>query len=263
MRQPSGDSKVKKQALVLALGLALLAAAPAAAQGELAPGGQAEVATRPGVSVNVRAAPRIETGNVVGRVTGGDVLRIEEASRQGAYVWYRVTTPAGLQGWIRGDLVAAVAAPPPEVAGGTPAPAEPAEPMPAPSPAPLPAPPAPPPDDWTRFVPDLLPAIDSCIAIMSLPPTTVTRVYELQGGLAAVRMRDPVGRRWECIINRRGGSPVRYDPLANRGHDMPGDGNPIFTRVPDQPPEDACHRNTELRDPATGELLGWRSEVLC
>jgi hypothetical protein len=244
-----------------ALGLILAAATlplSAAAQGELPVGSPARVAARPGVAVNVRAAPRIEAGNVVGQVTAGDAIVVGESSRQGAYVWYRVSTPGGLSGWIRGDLVAAAPSPP---AMATPEPAQPATPPPVP-PAPV-VPTDSIPNDWTRLVPELLPAIDSCIQIMSLPPITVTRVYEVQGGLAAVRMRDPTGRRWECVIQRTGGYPVRYEPIADRGREMPGDGNPIFTRAPGEPPQDACHRNAEVRDPTSGMLLGWRSEVLC
>jgi hypothetical protein len=170
-----------------------------------------------------------------------------------------VTTPGGLEGWVAADLLRAdETAPPPA--------AEPAaQPAAAPEPAPPPDPVAAMPhlDDWTRMVPKLLPAIDACLSIISLPPAVVTRVFEVEPDMAGIRMRDPTGRRFECLILRRGGYPIRYDPLGDRLRPMPGDGNPIFTRAPGPPPSDPCLETTPLLDPADGHTLGWRSFKKC
>ncbi|MFO1071074.1 MAG: SH3 domain-containing protein [Geminicoccaceae bacterium] len=246
----------------LALSAFLLAAsgigAPVPAAG-LAAGSPAEVAVSGGSRANLRAEPRVANGNIVGKLATGDAVTVLEATTANGRDWYRVRTTDGQEGWIAADLVRAGEAPP--------------APAPEPAPQPAPTPPAEPAmepsvemphlDDWTRMVPRLLPAIDACLDIVSLPPAVVTRVFEVEPDMAGIRMRDPTGRRFECLILRRGGYPIRYDPLGDRLRPMPGDGNPIFTRAPGPAPTDPCLDTTPLLDPADGHTLGWRSFKKC
>jgi hypothetical protein len=247
------------------LGSILLAAAPspwtavlAQTAAEMQRGGAARVAAAPGSRVNVRSGPEIAPGNVVGQVGADAAVTVQAAERRGAYVWYEVMTAEGLTGWIRGDLLAPVDPGPPDE------PETAATPPPAPAPVPPPTPPTPASsEDWTRFVPELLHPIDACVRSLSIQEATITRVFQVEPDMVGVRLHDRTGRRWECLITRRSNYPLRLDPLGDRIRPMPGDGNPIFTRAPGEPPSDPCLKTDELKDPASGELLGWRSWKTC
>jgi len=241
--------------------LVLAAAAPvsagAQAVDELLPGEAARVAASPGSRVNVRSSPAVAADNVLGQVDADAAVTVQGAERRGAYVWYQVTTPTDLTGWIRGDLLAPLDRDPlPPVQPATPEP-------PAQQAAPEPAPPVTAADDWTRYVPDLLRPVDACINSLSMQPVTVTRVFQVEPDMAGVRLRDPTGRRWECLISRNGNYPIRLDPLADRVRPMPGDGDPIFTRAPGTPPDDPCWSSEEIASPSGGAIIGWRSRKVC
>ncbi len=241
----------------LCLALAVVAPIPAGAQAvdELLPGEPARVAASPGSRVNIRSNAAITANNVVGQVDADATVTVQGAERRGAYVWYQVTTPADLTGWIRGDFLSPLdrdlSAPAP---AQTPAPAVPS------SPATSTAGAA---DDWTRYVPELLRPVDACSNSLSMQPVTVTRVFQVQPDMVGVRLRDPTGRRWECLISRNGNYPIRLDPLADRVRPMPGDGDPIFTRAPGTPPADPCWSSEEIASPSGGAIVGWRSRKTC
>lgn len=253
---------MKRSALAGWLGLVLFAAAlvpwsPATAQSgaEMRPDDAARVATRAGGRVNVRGGPTTRD-NVVGQVGADEAVTIQAAQRQGSYVWYEVRTAAGLTGWIRGDLLEPAAVAP---AVGV-APVAPATPVPA---TPTPPPAAAVADDWTRYIPGLLQPVDACINSLSLQPVVVTRVFQVEPDMVGVRLRDPSHRRWECLITRDGNYPIRLDPLADRVRPMPGDGNPIFLRMPADAPVDPCLQVTQVADPVNGRVIGWRAFDTC
>lgn len=261
---------MKRSGLAGLLGLGLLAAlsAPIAAmaqQVELHPGDAAQVTARVGGRVNMRSGPTTQRNNVTGQLDRNDQVTIRDAQRQGAYVWYRVETPAGSTGWIRGDLLEPAAdgasGPEPGLPASTPAIQAPVGGPPA-SDSPPPAPPSAA-DDWTRFVPPLLQQVDACARSLSMQPVIVTRVFQVEPDMVGVRLRDPTDRRWECLIGRNGSYPIRLDPLGDRVRPMPGDGNPVFVRAPGEVPSDACSSVTQLADPADGKLLGWRVFHTC
>ena len=233
--------------------LQLATAAVAQAVDEILPGESARVVAAPGGRVNVRSAPVIEAGNVSGQVEADGLVTIQGAQRRGSYVWYQVTTAAELTGWIRGDLLE-------PQDRDLPATVE----APAPAPEALPTPAAPVvTDDWSRYIPTLLQPIDACLRSLSLQPVILTRVFQVEPDMVGVRLRDPSGRRWECLITRDGNYPIRLDPLGDRIRPMPGDGDPLFIRAPGVAPSDPCLRTEEMADPASGALLGWRAYKTC
>lgn len=247
---------MRRALLAARLCLALAAAAPAIAGAqavdELLPGEPARVTASPGSRVNVRNNAAITSDNVVGQVDADATVTVRGAERRGAYVWYQVTTPGELTGWIRGDFLA-----PLDRDLAVPAPAQP------PTAATQPDAPVAAADDWTRYVPELLRPVDACTNSLSMQPVTVTRVFQVQPDMVGVRLRDPTGRRWECLISRNGNYPIRLDPLADRVRPMPGDGDPIFTRAPGTPPADPCWQSEEIASPSGGSILGWRSRKTC
>jgi hypothetical protein len=231
------------------LGSTLSTAAVAQTVDEILPGESARVVAAPGSRVNVRSSPTIDPGNVSGQVDAEGLVTVQGAQRRGRYVWYQVTTAAELTGWIRGDLLEPLDRNLPATA-------------PAPAALPAPAPPAVT-DDWTRYVPTLLQPIDACLRSLSLQPVTLTRVFQVEPDMVGVRLRDPSGRRWECLITRNGNYPIRLDPLGDRVRPMPGDGDPLFIRAPGEAPSDSCLRTEEMTDPTSGMLLGWRAYKTC
>jgi hypothetical protein len=267
------------------LGLALLLLTPAlplfGQTVELAPGSIAQVVGRPGGRANVRSSPAIADGNVIGSLPVGSSVTVQEVGSGDAQAWARVVAGSGIAGWVHRSLLAldrdatatalqeqqqpasmpAPPAVPPEAAQPTAAaPAQPPQAAPAPTSNASDAILA---NDWTMMVPELMPAITSCAAIPAVQPVTITRAYKVQPNLAGVRMQDPAGRRWECLILRRGGYAIRYEPIGSGQRPMPGDGNPVFIMAPGEPPRDECHKSDEIRDPETDVLLGWRVQILC
>lgn len=244
----------------LCLALAVVAPISAGAQAvdELLPGESARVTASPGSRVNVRSSAAVTPDNVVGQVDADATVTVQGAERRGAHIWYQVTTPGDLTGWIRGDFLAPLdrdlSAPEPEP--------PPTEPPAADTPS-QPEAPVAVGDDWTRYVPELLRPVDACTNSLSMQPVVVTRVFQVPPDMVGVRLRDPTGRRWECLISRNGNYPIRLDPLGDRVRPMPGDGDPIFTRAPGAPPADPCWQNDEIASPSGGSLLGWRSRKVC
>jgi hypothetical protein len=277
--------KMRRAICASLMGLVLLVGAwgtPVSAQDEaLSPGSIAQVVGRPGGRANVRSSPAIADGNVVGALPVGSAVTVQEVGSGEADQWVHVVAGSGMAGWVHHSLLAlnrdatATALEEQKQPANMPEPPPQAEPAPAPAatadaPAATVSPPTAAPAgepaltyDWTPLVPELMPAITSCADIPSIKPILVTRAYKLEQNLAGVRMEDPAGRRWECLILRRGGYPIRYEPIARGQRPMPGDGNPLFILAPGDPLNDKCHKSDELKDPATGMLLGWRVQLLC
>ena len=223
-------------------------------------GGGVQVRGAAGIRVNVRSGPEIQPNNVVARARGGDILRVEETTRQGSFDWYRVATPAGtspaFEGWIRGDLLTAsrlLEQTLPEMLAETDERAEPAEPAQAERvPYELRT-------DWSRNILALYPAIEGCVRLNSAPPVTVLRATLRSRGLAEVIMSDAAGRRWDCVIRESGGTPIRYDPLS--GSLFMRDRiakEPFFSTQQERPRLDPdCYRFERVTDPSNEAHLGW------
>jgi hypothetical protein len=229
-------------------------------------GGGVRVSGSADARVNVRSTPEVQANNVVAQARGGELLRVDEASQQGAYTWYRVASLADatpvFRGWIRGDLLTAAELPErtlPEVLAETDARAgadeqaatgEASEPTPVPYALRT---------DWSRDILALYPAIQGCVELGSAPPITVLRATMRRRGLAEVIMSDAAGRRWDCIIRDTGGTPMRYDPLS--GSVFLRDRiakEPFFSTQDERPGLDPdCYRFERVTEPETEAHLGW------
>jgi len=112
---------------------------------------------------------------------------------------------------------------------------------------------------WAAVLPDLIPAIDVCLARATSRPVRVTFATPLNDGETSVRMREANGARHDCIT--AGGQISVYETLSDldrRG----GEGDPEFQRGGSRPatrgncaPEAAMSR--------TGEQLGWLIRRSC
>lgn len=103
---------------------------------------------------------------------------------------------------------------------------------------------------WASVLPDLIPAIDTCLARATSRPARVTFAAALGGGDTSVRIREANGARHECIA--AGGQVTVFETLSDvdrRGTE----GDPDFQRGGARP-GGACVEPAVSRG---GEQLGW------
>jgi uncharacterized membrane protein len=114
---------------------------------------------------------------------------------------------------------------------------------------------------WATVLPDLIPAIDACLARVSTRPARVTFATALDEGEISVRIRDADGSRRECIVNASNAQVVVYEPISDldrRG----GEGDPEFQRGGAEPRAGNC-RTVEPALSRSGEQLGWLIRRSC
>jgi len=249
--------------LVIIVGV--IASPPARAQnGEsvaAAEARHAEVATRSGVGANLRAAPRVETGNVVGSAANGARVEVLETADQGDYFWYRVrVVETRLEGWIRGDLLTPVEG----MAEADSATIEQLKAAEAAGPAEARLPPFEEREDWTRHFFQIYPALESCLKVSSAQPGRALQAKPLRGELVDILVEDGAGRHWQCIIRETGGTPVRFDPLASSRVERAVQNSPTFiTRAEGEPPEEGCTIVEPVSIASAAEPVGWLVHEEC
>jgi uncharacterized membrane protein len=115
--------------------------------------------------------------------------------------------------------------------------------------------------DWTAFVPEMLPAIDACLARTAQKPVQVSFAYQAdeEGGVA-VRLRDAEGGRYECVAAADGSEVSSYEGLLDTDV-LDQEGRVTFTRRPDAPPPTSCPP-TPLKA-ANGSVVGTVTRRTC
>lgn len=103
---------------------------------------------------------------------------------------------------------------------------------------------------WASLLPELIPAIDACVARARAQPVRVTFAAALDEGEVSVRLRESDGARRECVAGAAGEVHV-YETLSDLDR-RPGESDPEFQRVGAQPA--AC---AEAAMDRNGEQLGW------
>ncbi len=103
---------------------------------------------------------------------------------------------------------------------------------------------------WASVLPELIPAIDACLARAGAR-ARVTFATAMDDAGVAVRVREADGARRECIANAAGGEASVYETLSDIDR-RPGEGDPEFQRGGAQPR--ACAEEAIGRD---GARLGW------
>ncbi|MBC7767998.1 MAG: hypothetical protein H7124_04365 [Phycisphaerales bacterium] len=112
---------------------------------------------------------------------------------------------------------------------------------------------------WASVLPDLLPAIDTCLARVESRPARVTFATPLGGGETSVRLREADGARRECIT--AGNQVTVFETLSDidrRGTE----GDPEFQRGASRPAAQTC-RTAERAMARSGEQLGWLIRRSC
>lgn len=114
---------------------------------------------------------------------------------------------------------------------------------------------------WASVLPELVPAIDACVARVSARPARVTFATALDEGQVSVRLRDADGVRRECIVNAAGGEIAVFEPISDVDR-RAGEGDPEFQRGGAEPRAREC-RAVEPAAGRGGEQLGWLIRRSC
>jgi uncharacterized membrane protein len=114
---------------------------------------------------------------------------------------------------------------------------------------------------WASVLPELMPAIDTCLARAESRPVRITFATTLGEGEVSVRLREANGSRHECIANSGGSEIFVYEPLSDLDR-RSGEGDPEFQRGAGQPRAQNC-RVAEPVVARTGEHLGWLVRNSC
>ncbi|MDZ4735287.1 MAG: META domain-containing protein [Rhodospirillaceae bacterium] len=107
--------------------------------------------------------------------------------------------------------------------------------------------------DWSRYLPDLLPALQRCLFDAPVVIDRVVAAWPMNHGMAGVRAIDEEGAAHDCIASMDGG---KIDMFDRAGDAMPGEGDPAFHPVRDQPPAIDSGRLEQVID-GEGALVGW------
>lgn len=114
---------------------------------------------------------------------------------------------------------------------------------------------------WASVLPDLIPAIDACMARVTARPARVTFATALEEGQVSVRLRDAEGSRRECIVNMPGSTVAVFEPISDLDRRL-GEGDPEFQRGGSAPRAGQC-RATEPVVGGDGQQLGWLIRRTC
>ena len=114
---------------------------------------------------------------------------------------------------------------------------------------------------WASVLPELIPAIDACMARVTARPARVTFATSLDEGQVSVRLRDAEGSRRECIASASGAEVAVFEPISDVDR-RAGEGDPEFQRGGSEPRGGEC-RSVEPAIGRNGEQLGWLVRRSC
>lgn len=112
---------------------------------------------------------------------------------------------------------------------------------------------------WASVLPELMPAINTCMERATSQPARVSFASALDEGETLVRIREANGSRHECIIT--GGAVSVYEPLSDVDR-RNGEGDPEFQPGSARPAARSC-RTVEPAVDRTGAQLGWLIRNSC
>lgn len=107
--------------------------------------------------------------------------------------------------------------------------------------------------DWSRFLPDLLPAVQRCLLDAPVAIDRVVAAWPMNHGMAGIRAIDAEGFAHDCIASMDG---TKIDLFDAAGDAIPGEGDPVFHPVRDQPPAIDSGRLEQSVD-SESALVGW------
>jgi hypothetical protein len=93
-------------------------------------------------------------------------------------------------------------------------------------------------DDWARLLPDLMPAINACVAREGARGKWVAKAWPVDAGTVTVRIVETSGAAVDCVIDLAGRTTPRIEAAA--APPQTNAGNPLFYPAREQPPIVSC-----------------------
>jgi uncharacterized membrane protein len=118
------------------------------------------------------------------------------------------------------------------------------------------------PDDWSRFLLEMMPAVNACLARTPGEAPYVTKAWPMNRGLVGVRTRNAVAGWFDCVAPFDGGTIERFDAVTADAGPVPGEGYVLFTPAGYTPLAGNCWRHERAVD-LSGNVLGWLSTNGC
>lgn len=116
--------------------------------------------------------------------------------------------------------------------------------------------------DWSRYLFDLLPAIQACIDKTPEPAPYATKAWPMNHGMVGVRTRNGQGGWFECVADANGKSIDRFVTLPSAAPPAPNEDRVVFS-PPDHPPlGGGCYKHERVMD-GMGDFMGWLSTNGC
>jgi uncharacterized membrane protein len=117
-------------------------------------------------------------------------------------------------------------------------------------------------EDWARLLPELLPAVQACLAKTQGQSPYVTKAWPMNNGMVGVRTRGGDGGWFDCIAQSDGKGVERLEMLPRGDPPLPGENAVLFTPVGGAPRHGNCWQQERVLDPG-GKLLGYLSTNVC
>jgi uncharacterized membrane protein len=118
------------------------------------------------------------------------------------------------------------------------------------------------PDDWSRFLLEMKPAIDACLQRTPGDFPYVTKAWPMNRGLVGVRTRNAVAGWFDCTAEYDGRSVERFEAVTADAGPVPGEGYVLYTPLAGMAPGGNCWRHERVQD-LSGNPLGWLSTNGC
>jgi uncharacterized membrane protein len=117
-------------------------------------------------------------------------------------------------------------------------------------------------ENWARLLPELLPAVQACLAQTPGQSPYVTKAWPMNKGMVGVRTRGGDGSWFDCIAQSDGKGVERMETLTRGDLPLPGENAVLFTPVGGAPRQGNCWQQERVLDPG-GNLLGYLSSNVC
>jgi uncharacterized membrane protein len=112
------------------------------------------------------------------------------------------------------------------------------------------------PDDWSRALPELLPAINLCWSNDEAHAKWIAKAGPAGNGMSTVRMVQASGKALDCETDASGRGAVRIAAVNTTDPPLLGAGNPLFYPARDLAPMVRCGKLERVMGPG-GKVLGY------
>ena len=113
--------------------------------------------------------------------------------------------------------------------------------------------------DWSRYLPEILPALRACLA-KATAPAHVLNAQPLANAQVRAWIVDGSGQRWDCQALLSGSQVNTWQVLAK--DTVVALGAPQLILEPQSAPSGSCWQNERLKD-ANGQAIGWLAYPQC